>query len=248
MKTIRVLILIATLLLVVCLSGLVTLAILPPAPTFTEKPDIPVNTPSVEDVILPLTEDAGQEYIDKIYFVGESTTSHFYKGGISDSHILVPESKTMTLGSDILKISVGSEGLTIPEAVKKANAEILIITLGVNNASNFKENQYKYFYGNLIRAIQKESPNTKIIIQSIFPVTKNYSDNSTIITNDAIDRNNKWGKELAFEYGLRYLDTQSILKDESGGLIEKYCNDEGIHLEAEAYTEIIYYIRTHAIE
>lgn len=248
MKTIRALILIVILLLIVCLSGLVALAFLPPIPTVTDKPDIPVNTPSVEDVILPLTEDAGQEYIDKIYFVGESTTSHFYKGGISDSHILVPESKTMTLGSDILKISVGSEGLTIPEAVKKANAEILIITLGVNNASNFKENQYKYFYGNLIRAIQKESPNTKIIIQSIFPVTKNYSDNSTIITNDAIDRNNKWGKELAFEYGLRYLDTQSILKDESGGLIEKYCNDEGIHLEAEAYTEIIYYIRTHAIE
>ena len=195
-----------------------------------------------------VSEDAGQEYIDKIYFVGESTTSHFFKGGIDRSHILVPSSATLTLGSDILQIRVGDKQLTIPEAVKDVNAEILIITIGVNNAARFSEKEYKTFYGKLINAIIEKSPNTKIIIQSTFPVTKDYSDKGKVITNADIDRNNQWAKELAEQYSLRYLDTQSILKNNYGAMIEEYSNGDGVHMNEEAYNAIIRYIRTHAIE
>lgn len=216
--------------------------------TSNTPPNIPVNTPPQDDVILAPTADAGEEYIKKIYFVGESTTAHFFKGGIDRSHILVPSSATLTLGSDILQISVGDKNLTIPEAVKDANAEILIITIGTNNASNFTEKQFKTFYGKLIAAIKESSPSTKIILQSSFPVTKEYSDNGNAITNESIDRNNEWTKELAKEYDLKYLDTQSILKNGSSALIEEYCNGDGVHLTAQAYKAIIQYIRTHAIE
>ncbi len=213
-------------------------------PTIESPPEIPTKT----DVVLPLTEDAGQEYIDKIYFVGESTTAHFFKGGIDRSHILVPSSATLTLGSDILQILVGDNQLTIPEAVKDANAEILIITIGVNNAARFSEKEYKTFYSKLINAIIEKSPSTKIIIQSTFPVTQYYSDQGKAITNADIDRNNQWAKELAEQYSLRYLDTQSILKNSDGAMIEEYSNGDGVHMNEIAYTAIIQYIRTHAIE
>ncbi|MBO5715337.1 MAG: SGNH/GDSL hydrolase family protein [Clostridia bacterium] len=235
------------LILAICLIFLAVLLFKPQddtKPTIETPPEIPNKT----DVVLPLTEDAGQEYIDKIYFVGESTTSHFFKGGIDRSHILVPSSATLTLGSDILQILVGDKQLTIPEAVKDVNAEILIITIGVNNAARFSEKEYKTFYGKLINAITQSSPSTKIILQSSFPVTAKYSNQGKAITNADIDRNNKWAKELAEQYSLKYLDTQSILKNDSGALIEEYSNGDGVHMNEKAYVAIIQYIRTHAIE
>lgn len=233
--------------LIVCLIFLLVVLL---KPNDNTKPTIetPQENPDKTDVVLPLTEDAGQEYIDKIYFVGESTTSHFFKGGIDRSHILVSSSATLTLGSDILQILVGEKQLPIPDAVKDVNAEILIITIGVNNAARFSEKEYKTFYSKLINAIIEKSPNTKIIIQSSFPVTKDYSDKGKAITNADIDRNNRWAKELAEQYSLRYLDTQSILKNADGALIENYGNGDGVHMNEEAYKAIVRYIRTHAIE
>ena len=241
---------IGTVVLLILVICLIFLAVLLFKPNDNTKPTIetPEEKPTHTDVVLSLTGDAGEEYIDKIYFVGESTTAHFFKGGIDRSHILVPSSATLTLGSDILQILVGDKQLTIPKAVKDANAEILIITIGVNNASRFSEKEYKTFYSKLINAIKEASPSTKIILQSSFPVTEEYSNQGKAITNSDIDRNNKWAKELAKEHSLKYLDTQSILKNNSGALIEEYSNGDGVHMNEKAYAAIIQYIRTHAIE
>lgn len=203
---------------------------------------------NINDVILPKTYDAGQEYIDKIYFVGDSTTYHFFKAGISRTHILVPDSLTLKLSSDINNITVGYEGLTIAKAIKNAKCEIVIITIGVNGADSFTKIKYKTYYKKLIEDIEKESPNTKIILQSVFPVTKIYSDQNIGITNSGIDKLNEWAKEIAFENGLKYLDTQSILKDANGAQFEYYNEKDGVHMNTKAYQAIIEYIRTHAID
>ncbi len=222
--------------------------------SLTIKSNIPIvrkislNHITEENVLLDLTEDKGDEYINKIYFVGDSTTYHFIKGGIDESHILVPSSYTLTLNSNITNVKVGNQGLTIANAIRKAECEIVIITIGVNGADNFTETQYKSYYKKLIHEIQLESPSTKIILQSVFPVTKDYSDYPNGVSNDGIDRLNEWAKEIAFEEELYYLDTQSILKGENGAQLECYSVKDGVHMNSEAYDAIINYIRTHAIE
>ncbi len=246
----KILAIVSLVLALVCLGGLGALALITnniTNVTTTTPPDKPVNTPNVEDVILPLGEDAGQEYLDKIYFVGDSTTYHFFKGGIDRSHILVPESLTLKLSSDILTLTVGDTGLTIPEAVKEAGAEIVIITIGVNGADGFTEAKYKSYYKKLLTAIMEQSPDTDIILQSVFPVTKEYSDRDIGITNAGIDQLNEWVKEIAFDLGLRYLDTQSILKNDVGAQIESYNEEDGVHMNATAYAAILEYIRTHPL-
>ncbi len=210
--------------------------------------DISVNNPVEDNVTLPLTEDAGWEYIDKIYFVGDSTTYHFHKGGIDKSHIFVPESLTLMLTSSINTVTVGSNGLTISEAIAEAECEYVIITIGVNGADSFTETKYKTYYNKLIDEIQVSSPNTKIILQSVFPVTKAYSDRNIGITNSGIDRLNEWAKDIASEQGIKYLDTQSILKDENGAQLEHYSEQDGVHMNADAYSTIIEYINTHALK
>lgn len=246
----KILAIVSLVLALVCLGGLGALALITnniTNPTTTTPPDKPVNTPNVDDVILPLGEDAGQEYLDKLYFVGDSTTYHFFKGGIDRSHILVPESLTLKLSSNILKLTVGDTGLTIPEAIKEVGAEIVIITIGVNGADGFTEAKYKSYYKKLLTAIMEQSPDTDIILQSVFPVTKEYSDRDIGITNAGIDQLNEWVKEIAFDLGLRYLDTQSILKNDVGAQIESYNEEDGVHMNATAYAKILEYIRTHPL-
>jgi lysophospholipase L1-like esterase len=246
-NTIRILVIVAIGVLLFCISSFLFSALLP-SDNMTEttgSSDVPANN-NPDSFILEQTEDAGQEYVDKLYFVGDSTTYHFFKGGIDRSHLLVPESLTLMLSSDILSITVRNTDLTIPEALKEANAEYVIITIGVNGADNFRENQFKTYYLKLINAIKAESPNTKIILQSVFPVTKEYSDRDIGITNEGIDRINEWVKKIAQEANVKYLDTQSILKDENGAQRIEYNEDDGVHMNAQAYTLILNYIRTHA--
>ena len=247
MKIYKILAGIVVVLLLICVLGLVALAQLPEElPQTTTVPDQPALNPA-EDIELPQTPDAGQEYIDKIYFVGDSTTYHFFKGGVDRSHLLVPpDERTLWLQSDILDIVVTEDGETITDALKAADAEIVIITLGVNGAADYTEREYKTYYKKLINAISQESPNTVIILQSIFPVTKDYSDNHRI-TNAIIDKMNGWVRDIAFDCGVKFLDTQTILKDENGAQKEEYGEDDGIHMNAEAYKAILEYIRTHSI-
>lgn len=216
--------------------------------TEDNEDNIIVNIPIERDVILSSTDDKGWDYIEKIFFVGDSTTYHFYKAGIEKSHILVPENYTLTLSFDINDIIVGEKGLTIAQSLNEANAEIVIITVGVNGADSFTEQKYKTYYKKLIREIREQTPNTAIIIQSVFPVTKSFSDRNGGVTNFGIDRLNEWAKELAIEENVKYLDTQSILKDENGAQLECYSVKDGVHMNSDAYNAIIEYIKTHALE
>ena len=233
-------------LLLISLIILVVLNFIPS--TSDNQPDHPVDNPNAQDVVLKESTDAGNAYLDKLYFVGDSTTYHFFKGGIDKSHILVPESLTLMLDSDISNVTVGNKGLTIAQALKSANAEIVIITVGVNGADHFTEKAYKTYYTKLINAIKNTSPNTQIILQSVFPVTEEYSQKNIGITNTGIDRLNSWVKDIAKNNGLYYLDTQSILKNKNGAQKLEYNEGDGVHMNSDAYKAILYYIRTHAID
>lgn len=235
---------------VICIIGAVFLCILSTqngGGDDKDPPYVPTISTDTDSVILKESADAGQDYINSIYFLGDSTTLHFWKGEINRSHLLVPASGTLMLDSDILTVTVSVNGkeATICDAVKVTDPKILIITLGVNGASNFTETAYKTYYKKLIYALKEASPDTKIIIQSVFPVTEEYE--AAAISNEAIDKLNGWGKEIAYECHLNYLDTQSILKTANGAMIPDYSEGDGVHMNSTAYKEIIKYIRTHAI-
>ena len=214
----------------------------------------PVQPPEDDGVTLPLTPDAGTAYQDKIIFVGDSLTAHLITrevltGGTNTKQVWRCENNMMNLNSEITAAKIifpgTGEKMTIAEAAKKAQPEIMIITLGTDwGVSYLSEAEFKSCYSDLVKAIQKASPKTKIILQSIFPVTAGCVN----LDNTKIDTANKWVKAIAAENGCRYLDTQSILKDDKNCLKDNYCNSsDGIHMGKEAYVAILEYIRTHAL-
>lgn len=205
------------------------------------------------DTVLAETADAGQAYIDKIVFLGDSTTYGLraYKmlaGGKDTTQVWTPKTGTLTLSQASFATIVypeTDEELTIADAVAKKKPEYLVITLGVNGVSFMKEDYFKSEYKKIIESVQTASPDTKIICQSIFPVAKTYARLESI-NNQLIDAANKWICEIAAECGVKYLDTNSALRDADGWLPEDYHNGDGMHLQTNSFTIELNNIRTHA--
>ena len=205
------------------------------------------------DTVLAETADAGQAYIDKIVFLGDSTTYGLraYKmlaGGKDTTQVWTPKTGTLTLSQASFATIVypeTDEELTIADAVAKKKPEYLVITLGVNGVSFMKEDYFKSEYKKIIESVQTASPDTKIICQSIFPVAKTYARLESI-NNELIDAANKWICEIAAECGVKYLDTNSALRDADGWLPEDYHNGDGMHLQTNSFTIELNNIRTHA--
>ena len=214
----------------------------------------PVSSPATGSTGTGLaqTSDMGKEYVDKFIFLGDSTTYGLgYYDIVDDSQVWTPASGTLTLSlwstSTIVYPDDKSE-LSIKDAVTKKQPEYMLITLGVNGVSFMDEQYFITEYTKLVQAVQAASPNTKIILNSIYPVTAGYSEKGNGITNEKIDTANTWVERVASSLGVKYLDSESVIKDENGALPDKYCNGDGLHLNTDGFNLIMNYLRTHGYQ
>ena len=169
----------------------------PDAPEMTPEPteELPPQPPAT---VLAETEDMGQEYLDKIIFRGDSTTygMKYYgvlSGGKDTQQVWTPSSGTLTLsyqGFATIVYPPTGEEIPIRDAVERTKPEMMVITLGVNGVSFMDEDYFKSEYSSLVNDIKAISPDTKIILQSIFPVASTYEYLSSIITRTLPKRTN----------------------------------------------------------
>ena len=216
--------------------------------------------------LLRATEDYGQGYIDKIIFLGESTTYGLQRygvlsGGIDTCQVwtgaMISNGKTVSAGTLCLSPSIAQtriyypdtgEALTVSEAVRLKKPEYMIITLGLNNGvSYYNEYEFKQCYRMLLNSINNSCGDTKIILQSLFPVSKSCQINA--YTPKRIDECNGWIYEIAQEYGIKFLNTTEVLENDEGYLLPEYDNGgDGIHLNRLGLNSVIDYIKTHGYE
>lgn len=231
-----------------------------PAPTpdssaayiYEQNPELtPVDYSS--SAILPPSSDAGQEYIDGITFLGDSTSYGFIfygslSGGKDTKQVWTGFRGTMTLSYQstvgIKDPTDGSEK-TIRQCVEQYKPEYMIITLGLNGVSFMDEEYFKTEYKSLVSDIQSLSPDTKLILQSIYPISPLYVHWGSI-TNEMITAANSWILQIAEENGCPYLDTYSALADAEGNLKPELDSGDGIHLNPNGLNAVLQYIRTHA--
>lgn len=201
--------------------------------------------------ILAESEDMGENYIDSLIFLGDSTTYglktyKMLKDGKNTKQLWAASGATLSI-SDILtkKIVYPQTGkeMLIADAMAQAKPEYLVVTLGAEGLRAMDEEEFVKQYNLLVDALITASPETKIILQSVFPTNEKLAK----LTNEKVDMANMHILKIAEENGLRYLDTQSVLKDENGGLNEKYDNGgTGMNLTAEGFEVVLNYIRTHS--
>lgn len=240
---------------------IVTVINLPSCRSGNTDVSVELGGEDTDGTVLKSCEDRGQEYIDSLIFIGESTTYHLksrgvLSGGTDTKQVWAPENGTLNLDMTTKNVKIvypdTGEKLTFAQAAAKSKPKYIVFTFGLNGAvQNVRRgaDYYKSCYRSLIDSVRNASPDTKIIVQSAFPIAKNmdmsnYSvDTKTL--NEYIDLINSWSLELAREDGLSYLNTAEILKDGDGWLKYDFQNGDGHHLNAEAYRKILEYIRTH---
>ena len=220
---------------------------------------------SNKNIILGETSDYGQEYIDRIIFLGESTTYGLQsygvlKDGVNTTQVWTGATtkygKTVSAGTMSLSPAIVNTkiffpdtqtAMTIKEALEIKNPEYLIITLGLNNgASYYSEKEFKYCYRLLLDTIRETSKDTTIILQSLFPVSKSCTIKA--YTPQRLATCNEWLYDIAREYDLRYLNTSEALSDTDGYLKDNFDNGgDGIHLNKEGLLTVIEYIKRHGV-
>ena len=242
-----------------------------PDPPVTEpdppaaEPDSPAAEPdppaATADAVEPSsarlgeTPDAGREYLDKLIFLGDSTTygiGYYYDRGFSEdlvppSQVWTPASGTLTLSyyatSTIVYPETGEE-LFIRDAVERAKPEYLVITLGVNGISFMDEEWFVRDYTGLVESVKEASPETKIILNSIYPVATSYQYQKDI-NNGKIRAANGWIERITADTGARFLYSHEAVVGADGSLPEASSNGDGLHLTGESFAKVMRYIRTH---
>lgn len=207
------------------------------------------------------TNNKSENCIDDIIFLGESTTYHLksrgvLNGGKETKQVWAPKSGTLMLDATICECRIvypkTNEELALEEALKREQPKIMLLTFGLNGATNFISRKKEYFklcYQKLIDLIKTTSPKTKIIINSCFPIAANmdmsrYSIDAKTL-NSYIDTLNIWAEEVAYENNINYANSASKLKDSHGYLNSTLQAEDGYHLNIEAYKLILEYLNNY---
>lgn len=120
--------------------------------------------------------------------------------------------------------------------ITKGKPAMVFLMIGTNDMDwGFSNDTIALNVREIVRRIKKESPRTRIVVQSILPTndcygffpghTKRYAD--VAVVNGMI-------KAMTEEEGVEYLDLYSRFANQEGKMEPKYTND-GLHLNAEGY-------------
>ncbi len=185
--------------------------------------------------------------IASLTFLGDSITAHMQsRAKVDPAQVWATKERYLNLDSRITYARIVAPDTGKEELISAVAARIkpshLVITLGVDYGVYYYRNDLSLFakyYEKLLDEIATASPDTKLYLQSILPVTAACKN----LTNGMIDNANAVIREIAERRSLLYLDTQSVLRDGDGFLKKEYCySEDGIHLTSAAYDRILTYI------
>ena len=199
------------------------------------------------ETTLAYTGETDENYLDDVYFIGDSRTVGLVRAGMPEDHLFA---ETGMCHEDALTKRVvaldNTAYLTIPDALQIVAPTVAVVNFGINGIGFMNEETFIDDYRKMMRAFQKVSPKTVFIIEAILPVSSSYESKSGM-TNEKIDEMNLRLCKLAEELGCYYLASDTVMKDESNDLLRIYNDGDGLHYNEEGYEAILTYVKTHVV-
>ena len=193
--------------------------------------------------------------VDRMTFFGDSTTAHLaLRGGISWDRVWSGVNSTVLFETvntvKCVHLKRENRDLSLAEAVAFKKPRILVITIGVSGgAGRLSRENFVGIYRELLLSVRKASPETKILVQSLLPLSDKSVNHYKRLTKEAVVQANGWVRELCEELQIPYVDTHAKLIDRNTGYLKpEYQNDEYMHLTAAAYEVILENLRAYAKE
>lgn len=213
-----------------------------------------ITTAGESDAALPETGDAGEEYIDSIYFLGDKALSalkdeSMLTGADAAKQVWVPAEGRLLmqeLTDTTYRSPVTGNNAPAADIAKVNTPAVIVIFPSPDNANMVDKDEMIASYTTLIQAIQEQSPDTKIILSSLTPLAASYEFED--LTNEIIEEINTWIASAAEQNGVRYLDAYMGLLNPQGYLSEEFHDGDSMHLNADGMGVWLDYVRTHAYE
>ncbi len=222
----------------------------PAEPTAYVEPA--AETPAVSAAALAETEDAGAEYVDGIFFLGDQALSALKDDGMltgadAAKQVWVPAEGRLPLqGIDTAAYHSPVTGNNAPAAdIALVNKPaVILIYPSADNGNMVTREELIDAYTKLVSSMQEQSPDTKIILCSLTPLAASYEYED--LTNEKIEEINTWIAAAAEAAGVKYLDAFDGLLNAQGFLSEEYHSGDAMHLNSAGMEVWLNYVRTHA--
>lgn len=139
--------------------------------------------------------------------------------------------------TSIINRGIGSDDtfgiLNRLDSIVKLKPKKVFIMIGINDLGKGRKIQdICNNYRDILKMLDKESPNTQLYIQSVLPI--NHKIDNKLISNESINKLNLELESLAKLFKVNYVDLHKYLADKDNKLDTKYTND-GVHLNGSGY-------------
>jgi len=131
------------------------------------------------------------------------------------------------------------------DEVVRHHPKKIFLMIGVNDLKRGTPTSYIIKnYERIVAKIIKESPQTKIYLNSILPINKSkLIESFKAVNNDDINILNNALKDISAKHkNVEFVDLYPVIADEKGEL-RKELTPDGIHLEMFAYVDVVNYLK-----
>lgn len=194
--------------------------------------------------------DVEEDYFDDAVFIGDSRTVGLYDYAGLDNAVFYASS-----GLTIYKMFEDPDGRykdgnwkeNIGTALEERQFAKVYLMIGINEMGTGDVDYFIRHYEEAVERIKELQPDAIIYLQSILRVTTERSAKGDYINNEGIDARNERIAALADNQRVFYLDINSVVCDETGGLNPEYTFD-GVHLYAQHIHIWKEYLMSHGVE
>lgn len=198
-----------------------------------------------QDILLKETGDMGDEYMNNVYFAGDSVYWNFTKSNLYNSSRVWAKPCTDPANIYTQKVEVNNvqSQYTIPELINKNKPKYVVLNIGGCQSQYSTIEEFIEPYKAFLKDMQAKEKNTMIIVQTFSPVIEKTS--TPYINNAGRNKFNYHIAQMCRELNVPLLDSSNILKDQNGSCKSNLCMDDGYHPNVTGMKMLIDYVRTH---
>lgn len=183
------------------------------------------------------------EYLKSILVVGDSIVKGY------SVYNRLPAESVLAMGSIGVKTVMETlfdyqgEQCILTDVIEKNKPKYVFVSLGMNDIHTITQEEYIKQYKSDISEILKRSPDSKVIIMAVTPVTES----NEFTDNTVIDTYNEELRKMVYDLhkeNVFFLDAAQNLKNEKNNLKDDLSSGDGIHLSGAAYDTLLSYMLT----
>lgn len=193
-----------------------------------------VTEETIPEITIPLGE-YDEAFFDKTFVIGDSLSTGFV------NYEFLPAEKVFAQAgltpSSIMFTEVG--GTLVYDKASEVDYEYICIMLGTNGIAYLEADFMSEKMSLFIDELRTKCPDSKLVLVSIPPVTAEHEIDVPETNIDRIKLYNSCIEKLAEEKDVIWVETYSILCDNTGYLADEYAETDGLHLKIHAYPVIL---------